>query len=68
MLAAGSPEFELALVLADAFPPPTAPEAPFAPNVLLTKMGVSYLTSENPLLYIFGFIIDLNWFTNFYGS
>ena len=35
---------ELALVLADEFDD----EAPF-PKVLLTRMGVSYFTSENPL-------------------
>jgi hypothetical protein len=51
LLAAAPPEaIELALVLADSLPPPTA--LLFLPNVLLTKMGVSYLTSENPLLYI----------------
>jgi len=50
LLAAGSPEFkELALVFADSLPPATAF---LAPKVLLTRMGVSYLTSENPLLYI----------------
>ena len=51
MLAAGSPELsELALVLADSFPPPTAPG--LEPNDLLTRIGVSYLTRENPLDYI----------------
>ena len=54
MFAAGSPDYkELALVLADSLPPPTAPPAAgLPPNVLLTKIGVSYFTSENPLLYI----------------
>ena len=49
MLAVGSPELsELALVLADSFPE----TAGLPPNDFETKMGVSYLTRENPLFYI----------------
>ena len=68
MLAAGSPDCnDEALVLADSLPPPTAPDYFLpAPKDLLTKMGVSYLTSENPLdcivyLDVSGF--DLIFFT-----
>ena len=38
---------ELALVLAEAFDDCLAP----FPNVLLTRIGVSYFTKENPLDY-----------------
>jgi len=49
LFAAGSPDYiELALVFADSLPTPTAPG--FEPNDLLTKIGVSYFTSENPLV------------------
>ena len=68
MLAAGSPVYnEEALVLADSLPPPTAPDDFLpAPKDLLTKMGVSYLTSENPLdciVYLFESRFDLFYFT-----
>lgn len=51
MFPLGSLSRELALVLAE--------ELDFVPlpKVLLTKMGVSYLTSENPELYSDIFII-----------